>query len=57
MVPQWDRSVNARLIEAFGSAPFGPESSWKPWFPGSQFPKPQTGFEHLPARSKLSEPV
>jgi hypothetical protein len=25
MVPQWDRSVNAGLIEAFGSLPFGPE--------------------------------
>ena len=25
MVPQWDRSVNAGLIEAFESLPFGPE--------------------------------
>jgi hypothetical protein len=25
MVPQWDRPVNARLIEAFESLLFGPE--------------------------------
>jgi hypothetical protein len=57
MVPQWDRSVNAGLIEAFESLPFGPERLLETMVLGSHSWAPRNATFQLGALCLTAPPT